>query len=92
MNDPVLIAIVSALGLILSGVLVELARARRAAGAVADAVVTPPGVQSMGDLVTSTSADVKDLSKQLGQLGTRLAVVERLLDDHLSAGARGRGR
>lgn len=79
MSDAVVIALISATGLILSGVLVELVRGRRATNAVA-AAVAAPGDAQLGSLVKET----RDL---VGQQGTRLAVVERLVDDHLRAHA-----
>jgi hypothetical protein len=89
-NETVMVAAISAMGLILSGVLVELVRARRTASTVAEAVATPPGVQSLADLVATTSSDVKALRDTLNTYGTRLAIVERLIEDHLRDTVAGR--
>jgi hypothetical protein len=78
------VAIVSGILLLFTAVLVELVRGRRATNSVAQAVQTPSGDHSMAELVSTTSADVKDLKKTLEQHGIRLAVVERRFDDHLT--------
>lgn len=75
MADAVMVAIVSAVGLVMSGVLVELVRSRRATGAVAGAA-------------DGIAVDVREIRTEQGRQGSRLAAVEARISDHLAAHGR----
>lgn len=86
MSDEVLIAVVSAVGLVLSGVLVELVRTRRKL----TAEVSPNGGSSMRDAVdrsekaaTEIKGDLKEIRTELSRQGQRLAAVEALQSQQL---------
>lgn len=89
MNNDVLIAVVSALGLILSGVLVELARARRRQDTVVSAV-TPNHGSSMRDIVGRMETDLRELRAEVHGNTVRLATVEARFSEHLIGEARRR--
>ncbi|HEY0638708.1 MAG TPA: hypothetical protein VGD67_13745 [Pseudonocardiaceae bacterium] len=80
MSDAVLIAVISAFGLVLSGVLVEMVRNRRQTTKVA-AEVSPNGGSSLRDAVARIEADVTRVrDTQVGH-GERLAAVEARLNE-----------
>lgn len=82
MSPDILVALIGAVGLILSGVLVELIRTRRRADRVASQTqevvrqVFPNGGSSMRDAVDRIGADVRDLRSEQREYGRRLALVE----------------
>lgn len=80
MSDPVWIAVISALGLIMSGVLVELIRARKAATKVA-AEVQPNGGGSMRDMVSRIESQVDKIREVQVTHGERLARVEAKVEN-----------
>jgi hypothetical protein len=71
MSEPVLVALISALGLILSGVLVELARARRRQDGLLDRLETDMG-ELQGE-VTRLRIDIHQLAVSHARVETRLA-------------------
>lgn len=75
MSEPVMVAVVSALGLVLSGVLVELIRARKRQDKVV-AEVTPNGGGSMRDIAARIEAQVDRIRDTQVVQGERLAKVE----------------
>lgn len=79
-----MVAVVSAVGLVLSGVLVELVKARRRQETVVSAV-TPNHGSSMADAVRRIETDIRELRGETTRHGQRLAGLEALL-------GRGRGR
>ena len=79
-SDPVLIAIISALGLILSGVLVEAVRTRRRTDAVLSSV-TPNGGASLRDAVDRIGRQVEAIGAEQNRHGARLATVEAILNE-----------
>jgi len=80
MSDAVLIAVISAMGLVLSGVLVELIRTRKQATKVAHEV-TPNGGSSLRDAVARIEADVTKVRDTQVAHGERLAAVEARLNE-----------
>jgi hypothetical protein len=79
-SDPVWIAVISAIGLIMSGVLVELVRARRTATKVA-AEVQPNGGGSLRDIVMRTEATVDKIREGQVLHGERIAKVEAKIEN-----------
>lgn len=75
MSDEVWIAVVSALGLIMSGVLVELVRARRTAGRIATEI-EPNGGGSLRDAVVRIEAQVDRIRESQVSQGERIAKIE----------------
>jgi hypothetical protein len=78
MSEAVLIAVVTATGLVLSGVLVELIRARKRTDTVVQAV-TPNGGTSMADSVHRIEAEVHELRTIQTRHGERLAGIEAVV-------------
>lgn len=68
MSDAVLIAVISAIGLVMSGVLVELMRARRATNAVWD---------ELKRTVQETQTVVHDMDKRLVSVETSMSYMNR---------------
>lgn len=79
MSDPIWIAVISTLGLIMSGVLVELIRARRATTKVAQEV-QPNGGGSLRDMVTRIESQVERIRDTQVTHGERLARVEAKIE------------
>lgn len=85
MTDTVLVAVISAFGLILSGVLVELVRNRRQQRDMVErqqvvvSEVTPNGGKSLRDAIDRLAADMRELRGEVGHHGERIAAVEALL-------------
>ena len=75
MSDALWISIISALGLVMSGVLVELVRARRAAGKVV-AEVQPNGGGSLRDMVSRIESQVDRIRDTQVTHGERIAKIE----------------
>jgi len=68
MSDAVMIAVISALGLVLSGVLVELVRTRKAVGS--------NGGSSLHDGLKDVRIDVREIRKEQTKQGERIAKLE----------------
>ncbi|MFF5992573.1 hypothetical protein [Prauserella flavalba] len=89
MSEAVLIALIGAVGALLTGVLVELIRTRRAQNRTNEQLggvlgqVSPNSGRSLHDAVTRIEGDVGEMRRQLGKHGERLAKVETRLSDHL---------
>jgi hypothetical protein len=87
MSDPVLVAVVGAVGAILAGVLVELIRARRSVSRVeesgrrVEAEVTPNGGSSLRDAIGRIETEVIRIRDGQTRHGERLAAVEARLDE-----------
>ncbi|PRX48691.1 hypothetical protein B0I33_104509 [Prauserella shujinwangii] len=91
MSEPVVIALITALGALLTAVLVEIVRRERAQRRTDDTLrglagqMSPNGGASMHDAVTEIRRDVREIKRQQGQQGERLRAVEVRLSDHLNA-------
>lgn len=89
MSDGVMIAVISAVGLVLSGVLVELVRTRRRAdsaaqqGAEVARQVVPNGGASLRDAIDRIEATLREHGKVQSKHGERLAAMEARLDERL---------
>jgi hypothetical protein len=94
MSDAVTVATIGAVGLILSGVLVELVRTRRRADSAAERATTaaaqgaevarqvvPNGGASLRDAVDRIEAGLSKVREDQGRHGERLAAVEARLDE-----------
>jgi hypothetical protein len=86
-SDAVMVAIVSAVGLILSGVLVELVRARRRQDQVVKEV-TPNGGGSMRDIAARIESQVDRIRETQVAQGERLAKVEAKVETWAHPGRR----
>jgi transcription antitermination factor NusA-like protein len=84
MNPDLSVAIVSAVGVVVTGML-EVVRRQGKRTAVA---VSTPGDHSAGEILAELSTDVKEVQRTLGKHGQRIAVVETRLGDHLAAHSR----
>lgn len=87
MSDGVIIALISAIGLVMSGVLVELVRARRTATKVANEV-QPNGGGSLRDIVTRIESQVDKIRENQVGHGERLAKVEAKIENWHGPGRR----
>lgn len=83
MSEAVLIVLISTLGLILSGVLVELVRARKRQDTVVEQVNPANGGSSMRDLFDRMAADVREIRVEQARVKTNLAVVETRISDYM---------
>lgn len=79
MSESVMVAIVSTVGLVMSGVLVELIRARKRADTVVSAVTPSNGDGSMRDVLDNLIVDVRELRVEQNRHGNRLAGIEAVL-------------
>lgn len=87
MSDAVVIAVISAVGLILSGVLVELIRARKRQDKVV-AEVSPNGGGSIRDAVDRIEKQVDKVRDAQVSHGERLAKVEARVESYPPHGRR----
>lgn len=87
MSDAVIIAAISAMGLILSGVLVELIRARKRQDRVV-AEVSPNGGGSMRDISQRIESVVDKIRETQVLQGERLAKVEAKVENWAHPGRR----
>lgn len=93
MSETVLAALIGAVGLVLSGILVELIRTRRRADVTA-AELKPNHGSSLRDAVDRIEAQVQQVTTDVQAVtteqrtqGDRLIVVETRLTDHLNVKA-----
>lgn len=91
-TEAVLVSLVTAIGLILSGVLVELAKARRRQDAVVNAVTSDNGTPGMADAVKRIEIDVRELRVEQNRSGQRLAGLEAIVGLQTAGSARRNGR
>lgn len=89
MSDAVLIALIAAVGGLLSAILVELIRARKNTARVVSEV-TPNGGSSIKDAVGRIEVQVREIRAEQGEIrteqsrhGARLAAVEARVSDHV---------
>lgn len=81
MSEPVLIASITAIGLILSGVFVELVRARKRQDKVVHEMTPngPNGGSSIRDLIDAAALDLRQLRAEMSRNGERLAALEAVM-------------
>lgn len=77
----VLVAVIGAVGLILSGVLVALIQTRKHTARIT-AEMNPNHGSSMRDVVNRIELDVREMRNDLSKHSERLAVVEVLTNQH----------